>query len=101
MGLAKCYDALARFDPDCTISSSVATGMLRATGGFTAEAVDRLRQSMAALEVPVTVERAPWAILSTTGHYGAFREGVGSVTTRLRETFDPAGILAVPLGRTT
>ena len=53
---------------------------------------------MTEIEVPVTVERGPWSLLEDAGHYGAYREGVGSLVGRLRRAFDPDQVLAVPLG---
>jgi FAD/FMN-containing dehydrogenase len=46
---------------------------------------------------PVTLERAPWAVRQSVGHFGAYREGVGQLVGRLRETFDPRGCLSVAL----
>lgn len=96
--LSKCCDTLARLGTPCPVSISVPAGLIRATGGFSADTIHRLRQRMTELEVPVTVERAPWDVLSRVGHFGAYREGAGVLTARLRETFDPAGVLTVALG---
>lgn len=97
-GLAKCCDVLARTGKDCVLNASVPAGLVRASGELSADAIRQLRRTMAEHEVPVTVERAPWSILSSVGHFGAFREGAGALTARLRQTFDPAGVLTVPLG---
>jgi len=53
------------------------------------------RQVAAEREIPLTLERAPYDLRQAVGHFGAYREGVGQLVTRLRETFDPKGILAV------
>jgi hypothetical protein len=45
----------------------------------------------------MTVERAPWEIRREIGHFGAYREGVGQLVSKLRETFDPKGSLQVAL----
>ena len=47
--------------------------------------------------MPVTLERAPWATRRAVGHFGAYREGVGQLVGRLRESFDPKGLIAVAL----
>jgi hypothetical protein len=45
----------------------------------------------------VTLERGPWPIRRAVGHFGAYREGVGVLVSRLRTTFDPKGVIAVAL----
>jgi glycolate oxidase FAD binding subunit len=72
-------------------------GGIRWTGSLTPEAMGTLRRTMAEREIPVTVERAPWAFRRAVGHFGALREGVRPLTSRVRAVFDPAGILPVPL----
>ena len=37
----------------------------------------------------MTLERAPWPVRHALGHFGAYREGVGQLVGRLRDTFDP------------
>jgi hypothetical protein len=96
-GLAGCCDILARLATDTAISISAPAGMIRVTADCTADALHRMRHALTVLEAPVTLERAPWSLLSRTGHFGAYREGVGPLVSRLRETFDPARVLAVPL----
>jgi hypothetical protein len=56
-----------------------------------------LRRALAGLEVPLTLERAPWPVRSAVGHFGAYREGVGPLVAGLRQTFDPANQLVVAL----
>ena len=48
-------------------------------------------------EIPLTLERAPWPIRHAFGHYGAYREGVGALVSKLRSTFDPDPTFAVAL----
>ena len=36
---------------------------------------------------------ASWALRRAVGHFGAYREGIGGPIERLRERYDPAGIL--------
>jgi len=45
--------------------------------------------------VPLTLERAPWPIRTSVGHFGAYREGAGPLVAGLRRTFDPGGALVV------
>ena len=45
----------------------------------------------------MTLERAPWPVRRALGHFGAYREGVGQLVGRLRETFDPGQCLQVAL----
>jgi glycolate oxidase FAD binding subunit len=77
------------------ISASPAAGAIRWTGEATIDRLQRLRRTLAGLEVPLTLERAPWALRSAVGHFGAYREGVGPLVTGLRRTFDPGGGLVV------
>jgi len=79
------------------ISASPALGAIRWSGEATAERLRRLRKTLAAREVPLTLERAPWELRRTVGHFGAYREGIGPLVAGLRQTFDPAGTLVVPI----
>ncbi|MES2304503.1 MAG: FAD-binding protein [Gemmatimonadota bacterium] len=79
------------------LSATPATGSLRWCGEATREQLRLLRTELAAREIPLTIERAPWAIRGSLGHLGAFHEGVGGVVDRLRESFDPGGILCPAL----
>jgi len=45
----------------------------------------------------MTLERAPWAVRRALGHFGAYREGLGPLVDRLRDTFDPKQALSVAL----
>jgi glycolate oxidase FAD binding subunit len=77
------------------ISASPAVGASRWTGEVTVDRLQRLRRTLAGLEVPLTLERAPWPIRTAVGHFGAYREGVGPLVTGLRRTFDPGNALVV------
>jgi hypothetical protein len=57
--------------------------------------LQRLRRTLAGMEVPLTLERAPWPVRGAVGHFGAYREGVGPLVAGLRRTFDPGGALVV------
>ncbi|MGH7606481.1 MAG: FAD-binding oxidoreductase, partial [Gemmatimonadales bacterium] len=80
---------------DDWISASPAAGAIRWTGDATVDRLQRLRRALAALEVPLTLERAPWPLRTAVGHFGAYREGVGPLVTGLRRTFDPGSALVV------
>jgi glycolate oxidase FAD binding subunit len=77
------------------VSASPAVGTLRWAGDPTVERLKRLRRLLAAQEVPLTLERAPWLLRRAVGHFGAYREGVGPLVAGLRHTFDPGSALAV------
>jgi glycolate oxidase FAD binding subunit len=77
------------------ISATPAAGAIRWSGDTTADRLHRLRRTLAALEVPLTLERAPWPIRTSVGHFGAYREGAGPLVAGLRRTFDPGGALVV------
>jgi hypothetical protein len=70
---------------------------MRWAGDATADSVRTLRRLAAEREVPLTLERAPWALRQAVGHFGAYREGVGPLVTQLREVFDPGGRLVVAM----
>ena len=77
------------------ISAAPAAGAIRWSGDTTVDRLQRLRRTLAALEVPLTLERAPWPVRTAVGHFGAYREGVGPLVAGLRRTFDPGGGLVV------
>jgi glycolate oxidase FAD binding subunit len=79
------------------VSASPALGSVRWSGAASADRLRRLRRTLAALEVPLTLERAPWELRRTVGIFGAYREGIGPLVAGLRNAFDPAGTLVVPL----
>ena len=78
------------------LSAGLIRGALRWTGSADADTLLRLRARLAEREIPLTLERAPWELRARVGHFGAFREGVGTLTGRLREVFDPRRLLVVP-----
>src|SRR6184192_77029 len=77
------------------ISASPAIGAIRWGGEATIDRLKRLRRTLAGLEVPLTLERAPWPVRSAVGHFGAYREGVGPLVAGLRRTFDPGEAFVV------
>src|SRR5882724_2950737 len=77
------------------ISAAPAAGAIRWSGDTTVDRLQRLRRTLAGLEVPLTLERAPWPLRGAVGHFGAYREGVGPLVAGLRRTFDPGGALVV------
>ncbi|MEZ4586837.1 MAG: FAD-binding oxidoreductase [Gemmatimonadales bacterium] len=83
--------------PEGRLSAGLGRGGVRWTGEAQARAIGELRQRAAALEVPITLERAPWPVRRAAGHFGAYREGVGRLTAKLRDVFDPSRVLLVPL----
>ncbi|MGE0441097.1 MAG: FAD-binding oxidoreductase [Gemmatimonadales bacterium] len=87
---------LARLGPG-TIGGGLGRGGLRWCGTTSADALLELRRELAAREIPLTLERAPWPIRSAVGHFGAYREGLQGLSDRLRQVFDPDRILVTPL----
>ena len=77
------------------VSAGAGTGSIRWSGDATVEQLRGVRLVAAEREIPLTLERAPYDLRQAVGHFGAYREGVGQLVTRLRETFDPKSILAV------
>lgn len=71
------------------ISASLESGSLRWSGTATAERLRHLRRELAAREVPLTLERAPWAVRGAVGHFGAYREGAAPLVAGLLRAFDP------------
>jgi FAD/FMN-containing dehydrogenase len=78
------------------VSAGLIRGGVRWTGAASDDRLIALRSRLAEREIPLTLEWAPWPLRSRVGHFGAFREGVGTLTGRLRGVFDPRGILMVP-----
>ncbi len=97
-GLADTLDLIAHHLDDEWTTTSAGAAAIRWSGTATAERIRLLRHAAMQRETPVTVERAPWDVLSATGHFGAFREGVGPLLASLRRVFDPKGVLVVPEG---
>jgi FAD/FMN-containing dehydrogenase len=79
------------------ITAGVGTGALRWVGEAAVRGLHSLRRQAAEREVPVTLERGPWVLRRAVGHFGAYREGVGVLVERLRESFDPGRVIAVTL----
>jgi hypothetical protein len=61
------------------------------------ERLRAVRRAAASREIPMTLERAPWPLRRALGHFGAYREGVGQLVGRLRDSFDPGHSLSVAL----
>jgi glycolate oxidase FAD binding subunit len=97
-GIDEALDLLAHHLGEGSIAASVPAGTIRWSGAAAAERIRLLRHAAAQREMPVTVERGPWELRNALGHFGSYREGVGKITAALRRTFDPAGILVIPLG---
>ena len=94
-GLDETIDLVAGHLDAGLLSAGAGSGSLRWTGDATIEQLRALRHAAAGREVPVTLERAPWALRQAFGHFGAYREGVGGLVARLRATFDPQSVLQV------
>jgi len=77
------------------VSATPGVGALRWAGETSVDRLRRLRRQLAAQEVPLTIERAPWEIRRAVGHFGAYREGVGPLVEGLRHTFDPGNAISV------
>ncbi len=99
-GIDDTLDLLAALLDDQFVSAGALSGGIRWAGSATPEDLLELRRRAAEREIPVTLERAPWTIRSRVGHFGAYREGVGTVVARLREVFDPNRSLRVALEET-
>ncbi len=82
---------------DERVSASPGLGAVRWAGEAAPDRLRWLRRALAGLEVPLTLERAPWAVRAAVGHFGAYREGVGPLVAGLRQTFDPNAQLVVAL----
>ncbi len=91
-------DLLAHHLEEGSVAASIPAGSVRWSGTASAERICLLRRAAAQREMPVTVERAPWELRNALGHFGSYREGAGRLTAALRRTFDPGGVLVVPLG---
>ena len=86
---------------DERVSATPGAGTIRWTGATTADRLHHLRRTLGEREVPLTLERAPWIIRRSVGHFGAYREGVGPLVSALRASFDPGGTLVAALGDRT
>lgn len=95
--LEEALDLLAHHLDGGAVTASIPAGSIRWSGTAKPERIRLLRHASAQQEMPLTLERAPWEIRAAVGHFGAYREGVGRLIAGLRRTFDPAGVLVVPL----
>jgi glycolate oxidase FAD binding subunit len=98
VSLPETLDLLAHHLDDGWIAASVAAAAVRWSGTANAERIRSLRHAASQREFPVTVERAPWEVLETVGHFGAYREGVHRIVTSLRRVFDPKNVLTAATG---
>jgi FAD/FMN-containing dehydrogenase len=96
-GVDETIDLLAHDLDEGLLSAGAGAGMIRWTGDAPVERLRAVRRAAAAREIPMTLERAPWAVRRALGHFGAYREGVGQLVGRLRDTFDPGQCLQVAL----
>lgn len=97
-GLDDALDMLAAsLDEGLIAAGAGSVGGVRWSGEARTDALRTLRRTAASREIPMTLERAPWAVRQQLGHFGAYREGVGQLVSRLRETFDPGSLLSVAL----
>src|SRR5207302_214205 len=92
-GVDALLDLLQHQVGDEWITAAPATGVVRWAGEVSVDRLQKLRRTLAGLEVPLTLERAPWEVRRAVGHFGAYREGVGPLVAGLRKTFDPRGVL--------
>jgi hypothetical protein len=96
-GIDETIDLLAHDLDEGVGSAGAGAGMIRWTGDATVERLRALRRAAASREIPMTLERAPWPVRHALGHFGAYREGVGQLVGRLRDSFDPGHSLSVAL----
>jgi FAD/FMN-containing dehydrogenase len=96
-GVDETIDLLAHDLDEGLVSAGAGAGMIRWTGDAPVERLRAVRRAAASREIPMTLERAPWPVRRTLGHFGAYREGVGQLVGRLRDSFDPGHSLSVAL----
>jgi glycolate oxidase FAD binding subunit len=92
-GIDAVVDLLQHQLDDTWVSASAECGAVRWAGDAPADRLRHVRRALAALEAPLTLERAPWPLRRIVGHFGAYREGVGPLVESLRRAFDPGGRL--------
>ena len=100
-GVDAVIDLLQHQLGDEWISASPECGAVRWTGDAPPDRLEHVRRMLAALEVPLTLERAPWPQRQAVGHFGAYREGVGPLVESLRRAFDPHGCLVTAVRGTS
>jgi FAD/FMN-containing dehydrogenase len=96
-GVEDSIDLLREQLDEGLVSAGIGSGSIRWAGDATTDQLRRFRLIAATREIPVTLERAPWAFRQAVGHFGAYREGVGQLVSRLRQTFDPRGVFVVAM----
>jgi FAD/FMN-containing dehydrogenase len=96
-GVDDTLDLLAHDLDEGLLSAGAGAGMIRWTGDAPVERLRAVRRAAAGREIPMTLERAPWQVRRALGHFGAYREGIGQIVGRLRDTFDPGQCLQVAL----
>ena len=96
-GIDDTLDLLAHDLDEGLLSAGAGVGMIRWTGDAPVERLRAVRRAAASREIPMTLERAPWPVRRALGHFGAYREGVGQLVGRLRDSFDPGHSLSVAL----
>ena len=96
-GIDDTLDLLAHDLDEGLVSAGAGAGTIRWTGDAPVDRIRGLRRAAAGREIPMTLERAPWPVRRALGHFGAYREGVGQLVGRLRESFDPGQCLSVAL----
>jgi FAD/FMN-containing dehydrogenase len=96
-GVDDTIDLLAHDLDEGLVSAGPGSGMIRWTGEASVERLRGVRRAAASREIPMTLERAPWSVRRALGHFGAYREGVGQLVGRLRDSFDPGQCLSVAL----
>lgn len=96
-GLDELLDLLAEKLDTGLVSAGAGQGMLRWSGDPPLGALRSVRHLAAEREIPLTLERGSWAARNAFGHFGAYREGVSRLVSKLRTTFDPDPTFAVAL----
>jgi len=96
-GLEPLLDILLAHLGEGLLAAGITSGAVRWAGEVDAPRLRALRLLLATREVPLTLERAPWPVRRSIGHFGAYREGVAPLVGRLRDTFDPRQSIAVAL----
>jgi len=97
-GLDDTLDLVAGvLDEGLVTAGGGSAGGIRWSGEANVAALRSLRRTTATREIPMTIERAPWDLRHTLGHFGAYREGVSRLVGRLRSTFDPSSVFSVAL----
>jgi len=96
-GLDETLDLLETTLAGGVVTAGPGRGLLRWSGSPDLAALRTIRQVGAEREMPVTLERGPWPLRKAFGHFGAYREGVGPLVSRLKKTFDPDSTFVVSL----